>query len=211
MDPKGWLLAALFGRWRYRPELQEGYSILLPMPADMPFLLRLALEGFRGIDTSHCRQIIVIPDGSTRGDISAIEATMRELSEPRIQLVRPRRRDLFFMRHTPEPHWLQLILGAEASRCRYAIVHDVDAFFLGRGDLEGMYQTCDERGLYTLGISARCDPFFQQRGMRMPCTWELMFFDRMAAPLAAIPREGPPLPPWRHRSRFRYAAVPPVR
>ena len=63
IDPKDLLLRALFGRWGRPGAGGDGYSILLPMPMDMPFLLRFALEGLATLDTAHCRQIIVIPDG----------------------------------------------------------------------------------------------------------------------------------------------------
>ena len=63
IDWKWWVLALFFGRWRRPGPTLEGYTILLPSPTDMPFLLRFTLEGLRHLDTSDCRQIIVIPDG----------------------------------------------------------------------------------------------------------------------------------------------------
>lgn len=59
-----WLaLVPFFGRWRRPYPTVDGYTILLPSPMDMPFLLQFALEELRHLNTSHCRQIIVIPDG----------------------------------------------------------------------------------------------------------------------------------------------------
>ena len=46
-NPKRFLQTVLFGRWRRSQPLVGGYTILLPMPMDMPFLLRFALEGLR--------------------------------------------------------------------------------------------------------------------------------------------------------------------
>ena len=62
-DKKALLLKPLFGRWRRGCPFEDGYTILLPSPMDMPFLLRFALEGLLRMDTSNCRQILVVPDG----------------------------------------------------------------------------------------------------------------------------------------------------
>ena len=44
MNWKGIARRALSGRWPRRGDFKPGYTILLPTPADMPFLLELALE-----------------------------------------------------------------------------------------------------------------------------------------------------------------------
>ncbi len=40
---------------------EEGYTILLPSPMDMPFLLRFALEGLDRIDTTNCARFSSFP------------------------------------------------------------------------------------------------------------------------------------------------------
>ena len=44
-DSRAAIYGTLFGRWRIARPLRHGYSILMPMPMDMPFLLQFALKG----------------------------------------------------------------------------------------------------------------------------------------------------------------------
>ena len=57
--------------------MRDGYTILMPMPSDMPFLLRFALEGLRAMDTTHCNQIVVIPDGFSDDGAQALSYLKR--------------------------------------------------------------------------------------------------------------------------------------
>ena len=63
INPKHLILRVLYNRrWPPSRPLEDGYTILLPSPMDMPFMLRFALEGLRHIDTQNCKQILVVPD-----------------------------------------------------------------------------------------------------------------------------------------------------
>ena len=70
IHPKQLALALVFSRWRRPCAFEDGYTIVLPSPMDMPFLLRYALEGLAHLNTENCRQILVVPDGCVddRGD-----------------------------------------------------------------------------------------------------------------------------------------------
>ena len=63
-DWKGLGLRMLFGRWRTGCRFEDGYSILLPSPMDMPFLLRYALEGIRRLDIPNCSGLTKIQTAS---------------------------------------------------------------------------------------------------------------------------------------------------
>src|SRR5438270_11560326 len=89
-DWKWLVLSLFFGRWRRSCSSVDGYTILLPSPMDMPFLLRFALEGLRHQDTSHCHQIIVIPDGYGAGGATALQQVVDSCGDPRVELVRLR-------------------------------------------------------------------------------------------------------------------------
>ena len=78
----------LFGRWRRARPIGPGYTILMPMPMDMPFLLRFALEGVRSIDTTHCKQIVVIPDGFGSDGGESMKQVIREVNDPRVEFTR---------------------------------------------------------------------------------------------------------------------------
>src|SRR5580704_16538939 len=89
-DLKGLMLRLLFGRWRPHERLEEGYSILLPTPMDMPFLLQFALDSLRHLDTSHCKQILVIPDGWGTDEGRGVRRVVESAQDPRIELVKLR-------------------------------------------------------------------------------------------------------------------------
>lgn len=177
--------AALFARWRRPCPFEDGYTILLPSPMDMPFLLRYALEGLARIDTTHCRQILVVPDGwgDDRGE--ALGRIVAESRDPRVEMVTLRPIDTFMVRRTRPPggadtHWLQVVNGTTFTRCDYAFLHDADAFFLEPDGLERQYREGRDRGMYTLGVTPRWDPHFVQKGYAIPGTWELLYSTRWA-------------------------------
>lgn len=182
---KSWVLRAAFSRWDKPCQYEPGYTILLPSPMDMPFLLRLGLEGIRGIDTSNCRQILVVPDGWGDDGGQALREVIDDFDDSRIELVSLRRWDLFWIRRLRPPgsaatHWMLVVNGTRHARCQYAFLHDADAFFLEREGLERQFSQCQERGMWTLGVTPRCDPIFRRQEMDIPGTWELMFSTRWA-------------------------------
>src|SRR3954467_13442415 len=87
LDLKRILQTALFGRWRRPHPLVDGYTILLQMPMDMPFLLRFALEGLRWMNTENCRQILVISDGWGDDGGRALREVVAAVDDARVELV----------------------------------------------------------------------------------------------------------------------------
>ncbi|CAN5904458.1 hypothetical protein BH23PLA1_BH23PLA1_00110 [soil metagenome] len=184
-NPKQLALRALFGRWRRPCPFVEGYTVLLPSPMDMPFLLRYALEGLARIDTTHCKQILVVPDGWGDDRGAALRQVVRESDDPRVELVELRPIDTFIIRRMRPPgcadtHWMLVVNGTTFTRCEHAFLHDADAFFLEDDGLERQYRECRDREMYTLGVTARCDPYFESKGFQIPGTWELMYSTRWA-------------------------------
>lgn len=178
-------LQSLFARWRRPCPFEEGYTILLPSPMDMPFLLKYALEGLRGLDTTHCRQVLVVPDGWGYDRGAALARVVEACGDPRIEMVALRPRDYFIIRRTRPPggadtHWLQVVNGTAFTRCEYAFLHDADAFFLEADGLERQFLECRDRGMFTLGVTPRWDPYFAGIDYAIPGTWELMYSTRWA-------------------------------
>ena len=181
------VLAAFFGRWRHPRPSVDGYTILLPSPMDMPFLLRFALEGLRRQDTSHCRQIIVIPDGYGADGSIALQQVVDSCGDPRVELARLRPAAHFLVHRVgswlgginPEwAYWAMVIEGINQAKCDYIFLHDADAFCLETDGMERQYRVCRDRGMATLGVTARWDPFFREVGYTIPGTYELMFSAR---------------------------------
>jgi len=183
IDFKGLVLKGLYGRWRGAAPTEAGYSILLPFPEDMPFLLQYALEGLKHLDLANCRQILVVGDG-VGGDPPAFRALIRAADDPRIELVEPAAIDRMVvpkLRNVGSSlHWLAIVRGTAAARAESIFLHDSDSFFLEAEGLERQYREFAERGMLTLGVTARWDPIFRQAGFEMPGTWEMMYSTRWA-------------------------------
>jgi hypothetical protein len=185
VSPKRIIHTALFGRWRRAQPLATGYTILLPTPMDMPFLLRFALEGLRHLNTENCSQIIVIPDGWGDDGGEAFRAVVAACDDPRVELVDLRPGILFYiqkiqMRKTRQSaanwsHWAMIVEGTASARSEYAFLHDADAFFVDADALERQYRECRDRAMLTLGVQIRTDAFFQRIGYDIPGTWEMMY------------------------------------
>jgi hypothetical protein len=181
LDLKGKVLAALFAHWPSASGARDGYTILLPSPMDMPFLLQYALEGLRHMDTTHCNQILVVPDGWSRDGGAALRHVLESADDPRLDMVDLRAWGTFMIRQlASSTHWMQVIKGIGRSASRYTFLHDADAFHLETNGIERQYSECRDRGLFTLGVTARWDPFFAEISYRIPGTWELMFSTQWA-------------------------------
>jgi hypothetical protein len=185
INPKQLVIATLFSRWRRSCPYEDGYTIVLPSPMDLPFLLRYALEGLSRVNTENCRQILVVPDGWGDDGGAALRRVVATFDDPRIELVEIRPIDLLVLRlmgrtNGAGTHWMAAINGTTHARCAHAFLHDSDAFFLEVDGLERHYRECRDRGMYTLGVTARWDPHFTESDYNIPGTWELMFSTRWA-------------------------------
>src|SRR4051794_14950173 len=122
IDPKSLLLNACFGRWGRLAPIEGGFTVLLPMPADMPFLLRYALEGLRHLDLPHCDQIIVLGDGCA--DDSALRAVVEEAADPRVEMASVGPLAHFFVHRMGRSgggianwtHWAMIVEGTRRAR-----------------------------------------------------------------------------------------------
>jgi hypothetical protein len=188
IDLKQLTLKILFSRWKRRSSVEDGYTILLPSPMDMPFLLRYALEGLAQIDTSHCKQILVIPDGWGDDQGRGLRRVVESAGDPRVELVELRPVAQLFIHRLKKSvlgaanssHWAMIVEGIDHARCSHSFLHDADAFIIDADGLERQYRECRERGMDTLGVQARWDPLFKELGYTIPGTWELMFSNSWA-------------------------------
>jgi hypothetical protein len=185
MNLKQLAVTILFARWRRPCTFEDGYSIVLPSPMDMPFLLRYALEGLARLNMDNCRQILVVPDGSVDDRGEGLQRVIDRCGDPRVELIRTRPIDYYLFRRMKPvggaaTHWMMAVIGTAHARCGYAFLHDADAFFLETDGLERHYRACRDRGFFALGVTARWDPFFEAIGYEIPGTWELMFSTRWA-------------------------------
>ena len=187
---KRMLQTALFGRWRGALPLEDGYTIVLQMPMDMPFLLRFALEGLRPMNTENCKQILVVLDGWGHDGGKAMREVVSQYDDPRIELAEISPGVHFYIHQIQKrksplsaanwTHWAMIVEGTTRARCEYAFLHDADAFFIDVDSLECQYRQCRDQQLKSLGVQVRIDEFFQKIGYSIPGTWELMYSVRWA-------------------------------
>ena len=147
----------------------------MPMPEDMPFLLRLSLEGIKHTNTDKCGQILIVGDGFGHDRGTALKNVAEEFSDPRIEMVLFSHLDRAVVRQIGDVHWLTVIYGTNSVRYAYAFLHDADAFFLDRDCIEQTFRYCVDNGVYTTGVDARWDPFYERIGYQIPGTWQMMF------------------------------------
>lgn len=178
------LLPILFRKWRTTQQLNDGYSVVLISPMDMPFLLRFALEGLARMDLKGCREVIVVPDGwGDDGGLAlrqAADSASATLAPIPIVTVNLSGRDTLLTRTLTPPgcadtHWLGVVRGTERVTSKYAFLHDADAFFVDPTALRTQYSQALSRGMYTLGVTPRWDAEFVKLGYQIPGTWELMY------------------------------------
>jgi hypothetical protein len=169
-----------YGRWsRPTPDV-DGYTILVPVPGDLPVFTNLALAGLAKQDPVDRAEIIVIPDRVTPEFASAFERGAALFSPGIVRLARigPRARTLQRVPGDPSlNHFLQIFHGVNATRTSHALLHDADLFINEVGFATRRYRECKEDGLACLGLElVYNDDWYERHGFGpVLATWELMF------------------------------------
>jgi hypothetical protein len=171
------LWRTLYGRWRVPPPPtpQPGYTLLVPVPGDLPVFLELALTVCGRLDPEHRVETLVIPDRPNAVCAAVVERHARTWPGP-LRMVWLRRPDRWLTRWLNNPHnnhFLQLLNGAEHARSTHFLLHDADLFLFDPDSLRRQYEACAGRGLACLGVNPVWDGWFAQRGIQLAATWEL--------------------------------------
>lgn len=156
-----------------------GYSVLLPVPGDLPVFLKIAMSTVNAQDAAGLAETLVIPDVDSPDFERAFELAKRDWSNGPIRVVRLRPIERFVTKRINSPHtnhWLQMTNGIEAARTRFVLLHDADLFITDRTFLAGHYAEIERRQLACLGINPVWDAWYAQNGLdHVTATWELMF------------------------------------
>lgn len=195
MNLKEELWKQLYSQWNDGHVARvPGYTIVIPVPGDLPVFLKIALEVCAKQDPEHLREIVVIPDMLPNVFLKCFENWSNEYAVRPVRLVNLRYMERWKNRVRPNgmvQHWLQFIRGAEAVRTNHALLHDADLFILEPRFMRTLYETCVERELACFGVSAIDDPWYGEQGIHhLTATWEMMF------QVAWFTR----FPPWQHRA-----------
>ena len=164
-------------RWRTKSvaATTPGYTLLIPVPGDIPVFLELALRVCATQSSAHRIRTLVIPDRPTKAIREIVRERQHNWAGPLdlTLLPRPERWLLPYLRSGSRNHGLQLIAGTEATTSSHIILHDADLFLLDPDLLDSQYEACRSRQLACLGVSPVWDVWFAEHGRQLAATWEL--------------------------------------
>jgi hypothetical protein len=180
-----------FARWQHPAKItREGYTVLVPVPGDLPVFLDLALAVIRAQTAPHRVATIVVPDVETP-EVDAILARARpdwpgQLERARIPV--PERWTLPRLGDPGRNHAIQLNSAISRATSTHVVLHDADLFLLVGDIHERQWTQAVERNLDALGIEVAWDGWYAEHGVPVAATWELTArTDWLRS-----------FPPWRH-------------
>jgi hypothetical protein len=164
-----------YGRWPARPPHVEGYTVLVPVPGDLPAFLELAIAVLKRQDHSARVATFVVPDRMTPA-MDAVVAKHASAWPDELRIVTVPRPERWFaprLRSVSRRHGVQVLAGVSAAPSTHVLFHDADLFLFDRDALESRYRTCRERGLACLGVDPVWDGWYARHGRRLAATWEM--------------------------------------
>lgn len=184
---------AAFPRWPRSPGLAEGYTLLLPVPADLPVFLHLALANAQLQDGHGRAETIVVPDTPTAAFRGAFAVARERFDVGVLRLVELGRRARAMQRLAATPganHFMQLHAGACAAGARHVLLHDADLFIEDPAFMRRHYELALRSGAGCVGVSPAWDDWLREHSLsHVVATWELMADLRWLRSFA----------PWQHR------------
>lgn len=150
------------GQWRNGrvQSPRPGYTLLLPVPHDLPVFLHLAGAVCSRQHPEGLVETLVIPDRVHSGFQQQFERFAAEWPLGPVRLVELRPIDRAIRartRNTSVMHWLQIINACETVSSTHAFLHDADTFLLNRDFLRERYRRCIEDDVSFLGVQQRWD------------------------------------------------------
>jgi hypothetical protein len=193
---KGMVWRAAYRRWPAHAELRDGYTVLLPVPGDLPVFLRLALAVVAAQDPAGKRETLVVPDRMTSAFARALASAKRssDADAPRLVTIGATGRTMERLTASPAVNYfLQLYYGVAATRTTHALLHDADLFINDPAFLAAHHARCREEGLACLGVEPAWGPWHRERELHhLVATSEMMFDVRWMRSF----------PPWQHRPHY---------
>ncbi|MBF2063324.1 MAG: hypothetical protein IGS39_02655 [Calothrix sp. C42_A2020_038] len=168
-----------YSHW-YKPvdEPILGYTILLPVPGDLPVFLKIALEICSTQKLDGLFEALVIPDQFVPGFAELLQTWQDKHYYP-IRLINPNPLEQLISRYQNNPHnnhWLQLVRGVNTTRTTHVLLHDADLFITEDIFMKTHYETCKSENLACLGVSPVWDTWYKEQGINhIAATWEMMF------------------------------------
>jgi hypothetical protein len=164
-----------FARWTRRPAQQLGYTLLIPVPGDLPVFLDLALAVCRTQAAETRLATLVIPDRPSEQVRRRVEEAVPTWPGP-LQELPLAALDRAVLPRLGDPgrnHGAQLIRGVAAAPSTHVILHDADLFLMDLRVHEDEFTAACERDVDALGVSPPWDPWYAAHGRQLAATWEL--------------------------------------
>lgn len=167
-----------FPRWPQRRAAADGYSLLLPVPADLPVFLNLALSNTQFQDRDGRVETLVVPDMPSAAFREAFGRAEARFDVGELRLVELGRRARSIRRFADTPganHFLQIYAGVCAARATHALLHDADLFIDDPTFMRRHHRLAVEAAAGCLGVSPAWDDWLREHGLgHVVATWELM-------------------------------------
>jgi hypothetical protein len=172
------LIKYAYNRWSNNDcELSDGYTILLPIPSDLPVFLSLAIEIIKKQDLTGAKELLIIPDWPSASFEKFCKDIAKQCSSLPMRYVSLGMRDQLawtLSKGITTRHFTQLVRGIEETCTKYAFIQDSDAFLQISDFIKTQYETCYNRGLAVYGVESRRSMAREDRDIFVS-TWEMMF------------------------------------
>lgn len=160
--------------WRSNADSTPGYTLLLPVPGDLPVFTRLALDTIRRQHSDHRLGTLVISDLPSRAVRALVEERSTDWGDLRYMTAGPVVRGL--LRRLNDPgrfHGVQLVVGTSRASGSHIVLHDADAILLEDHFVESQYDYTVRSRAVAVGVHPLWDA--ELRGVRpdLVATWEM--------------------------------------
>ncbi len=155
-----------------------GYTLLVPVPGDLPVFADLALRVCRTLDHERRVETLLIPDAPSPACEEILERERPTWPGGSLRLVRfgGLERHVHKLRNPNFNHCLQIVNGTEQARGTHAVLHDADLFILSASAIERRFDEALRRDLSFFGAEQAYFSWFQEdAGRKIAGTWELIF------------------------------------
>ncbi len=168
-----------FASWGGSSSWKPGYSVLLPVPADLPVFLKLGVQTVLRQKAIHRQEVLVIPDSPTpefRRIFEQVVSSLQPSLQSQFRLVEMGWKDQKFRKFGDRKElFLQIVNGARHAKGSHFLIHDADAFVLSDIFFESHYQQCVERNLSVIGVNPVWDDWYPSHGYsHLVATWEMI-------------------------------------
>ncbi|MFK5690593.1 hypothetical protein ACI3EY_13095 [Ornithinimicrobium sp. LYQ92] len=165
-----------FATWGPRRPQEAGYSVLVPVPGDLPVFLELALAVVATQRAEGRVETLVLPDVLTPEVKRIVERSATSWDGPLTlaPLPYPERVVLPRMRNPSRNHGVQLITGVASARSEFVVLHDADLFLMHPSLLDDRVVMAGREDLDVLGVDPVWDQWFVEQGVALAATWDVI-------------------------------------